>query len=58
MSKIQAVNVKKKVGDVIAKKPNSFSIGLILAAKNRGFFFLFWLCSIFKIVIYSIDSQT
>ena len=50
---------KKQVGDVIAKKPNSFSIGLILAAKNLGFFFfLFWPCSIFKIVIYSIDSQT
>ena len=33
---------KKQVGDVIAKKPNSFSIGLILAAKNLGFFFFFF----------------
>lgn len=33
---------KKQMGDVIAKKPNSFSIGLILAAKNLGFFFFFF----------------
>ena len=30
---------KKQVGDVIAKKPNSFSIGLILNAKSLVFFF-------------------
>lgn len=53
MSKIQAVNVKKKkVGDVIAKKPNSFSIGLILAAKNLGFFFFFFGCVLFSRLLF------